>query len=82
MCILLLMMILRHDEAQRRLGELRNALAGAAAESKRRIAKAESEKVQCDVCSVWTDADDIVWRGPELTCAVCDECEPEGDDCR
>ena len=37
-------------------------------------------KVRCDVCSVWAFADDIVWRGPDGTRAVCDECEPKGDD--
>ena len=41
-----------------------------------------SHKARCDVCGVWTDIDDIVWRGSDGKLAVCDECEPEGDDCR
>ena len=35
--------------------------------------------VRCDVCHVMTPIDDIVWRGPGRTHAVCDECAPEGD---
>ena len=40
------------------------------------------QRVCCDICHVRTHADDIVWRGSDGKLAVCDECEPEGDDCR
>ena len=35
--------------------------------------------VRCDKCQVWTDVDDFVWRGPDLTVAICDACQEEGD---
>ena len=36
-------------------------------------------RVRCDLCDVWVDVDDIVWRGPDGTEAICDECHAEGD---
>ena len=39
----------------------------------------QSQKVRCDICRVWTPVDDIVWRGPDGTLAICDECQEEGD---
>ena len=34
-------------------------------------------KVRCDICQVWTNVDDIVWRGQDGTLAICDECQDE-----
>ena len=39
----------------------------------------QSQKVCCDICRVRTPVDDIVWRGPGRTRAICDECHAEGD---
>ena len=39
-------------------------------------------RVRCNICWVWKPVDDIVWRGVHRMRAVCDECEPEGDDNR
>ena len=41
-----------------------------------------SHKVQCDLCRVWVDVDDIAWREPTQTLAICDECQEEGDEYR
>ena len=38
-----------------------------------------SNRVRCDICWIWTPVDDIVWRGPDGTRAICDECHAEGD---
>ena len=34
-------------------------------------------RVRCDVCFVWACVDDIVWRRPDGSHAVCDECQED-----
>ena len=36
-------------------------------------------RARCDLCGVWTPVDDIVWRGPDGTEAICGECQEQGD---